>query len=305
MGGSVMSRRKGDGPEVRAGAKSRRQERAKKGRGVLLRDMTPADILVLADQAKERGLGVTPADQIDQRCYLADCPPGLEAAFGQVFPHRLVHVLGFKDAPSRDVLLFERRAVEAVLAAFGVGKAGLRRHVKDGFDYAAHLGELGVSAHPLAGSQLVILATDDQAALCDAADLQAWLLAHAGESKARRERGFDAEFFNKPLGPEGLKRYDAVFDAGTDPEWYVLSSSGWEDWFESWTGAVVRQVAPGWHIEWPPREGAKTLPSDCLMSEEVVEGRASDGWLSAPEDYEEAQEREAQEREAEEDAEGE
>jgi hypothetical protein len=300
-----MTRRKDGGPEVRAGANPRRQERAKKGRGVLLRDMTPADILVLADQAKERGLGVTPADQIDRWCCLADCPPVLEAAFGQVFPNRLGHALRCKDAPSRDVLLFERRAVEAVLAAFGVGKAGLRRHVKDGFDYASHLGELGVAAHLLTDSQLVIVATDDQAALCDAAELQAWLLAHAGERKARRERGFDRQFFTQPLGPQGLKRYEAVFDAGTGPEYYVLSSSGWEDWFDSWTGAVVREVADGWYVEWPPREGEKALPSDCLMSEGSVEGRAGDGWLSTPEDYEEAHEREAQEREAAEDAEGE
>jgi hypothetical protein len=160
------------------------------------------------------------------------------------------------------------------------------------FDYAAHLGELGVSAHPLAGSRLVIVAMDDQAALCDAADLQAWLLAHAGENHAHREELFWAEFFDKPLGPQGLKKYKAVFDAGTGPEYYVLSSSGWEDWFDSRTGAVVREVAPGFYIEWPPREGAKTLPSDCLLSEEAVEGRAGDGWLATPEDYEEAQERE-------------
>ncbi len=275
--------------------KGKAEKATKKGRGVPLKDMTPADILVLADQAKDRGLGLTPAERIDQWCHLADCPPELEAAFGKVFPHRVVHALGFKDAPSRDVLLFERRAVEAVLTAFGLGKAGLRRHVQGGFDYAAHLGELGVTAHPLAGGQFVIVTVDDQAALCDAAELQAWLLAHAGESKARRERAFDRQFVYKPLGRQGLKRYEAVFNAGGDPEWYVLSSSGWEDWFVSWTGAVVRQVAPGWYVEWPPPEGAKTLPSDCLMSEERVEGRAGEGHLSTPEDYEEAQERERQE----------
>jgi hypothetical protein len=89
-----------------------------------------------------------------------------------------------------------------------------------------------------------------------------------------------------------------VFNAGTGPEWYVLSSSGWEGWFDSWTGAVVRQVVPSFYIEWPPPEGAKTPASDCLFSEEVVEGRAGEGHLSTPEDYEEAHEREAQEREA-------
>jgi hypothetical protein len=282
-----------------AADRRRKGKAAKKGRGALLRDMTPADILVLADQAKDRGLGLTPAERIDRWCHLADCPPELEAAFGQVFPHRVVHALGFKDAPSRDVLLFERRAVEAVLAAFGLGKAGLRRHVKDGFDYAAHLGELNVTAHLLAGGQLVIVAVDDQAALCDAAELKAWLLAHAGEDKNRRGRRFDADFFDKPLGPQGLKTYEAVFDASTGEEWYVLSSSGWEDCFDSWTGAVVREVAPGWYIEWPPPEGAKTLPSDCLLSEGDVGSRAGDGWLCTPEDYEEAQEREAGDEEGE------
>jgi hypothetical protein len=143
-------------------------------------------------------------------------------------------------------------------------------------------------------------AAPHQAALCEGAELHAWLLAHAGEDQARRERAFFGKFFDKPLGPKGLKTYQAVFDAGTGPEYYVLSSSGWEDWFDSWTGAVVREVAPGWYIEWPPPEGAKTLPGDCLMSEEAVDGRAGEGHLSTPEDYEEAQE-----REAEEDAEGE
>jgi len=170
-----------------------------------------------------------------------------------------------------------------------------RTHDPD-FDYAAYLRELGVSAHPLDSCRLVIIAVDHQAALCDAGELQAWLLAHAGEDQGRRGELFDDEFFDKPLGPQGLKRYEAVFNAGGGPEWYVLSSSNARvDWFESWTGAVVRQVAPGWYIEWPPPEGAKTPASDCLLSEEVVAGRASYGWLSAPEDYEEAQEREAEE----------
>jgi hypothetical protein len=58
MGGSVMRRREDDGLEGKAAVRARRQELAKKKRGVLLRDITPAYILVLADKVKEeKGLG--------------------------------------------------------------------------------------------------------------------------------------------------------------------------------------------------------------------------------------------------------
>jgi hypothetical protein len=48
-----------------AAVKASRQGRAKKGRGVLLRDITPADILVMADKVnEERGFGWRDAEKM-------------------------------------------------------------------------------------------------------------------------------------------------------------------------------------------------------------------------------------------------
>jgi hypothetical protein len=97
---------------------------------VRLQDMTPADVLVLADQVKDQGLGLTPTDQIKEGDwgYLAYCPSELEEAFTQVFPCRLGQVRNL-GRPARQVWLFEDAALRAVLRAFGLTEARVCRHV--------------------------------------------------------------------------------------------------------------------------------------------------------------------------------
>jgi hypothetical protein len=83
------------------------------------RDMTPADIYVLADLAKEQGLGLAPAREAGPLAYLCYGRPEIEEAFMMVFPHtrgRMHDPYG----PSRLVWLFEEAALRAVLAAYGL-----------------------------------------------------------------------------------------------------------------------------------------------------------------------------------------
>jgi hypothetical protein len=101
--------------------------------GRRLKDMTPADILVLADQAKDKGLGVTPLDPKDpsqqELAYLCYCPWDIETAFAQVFPHLFATVRRFNGYGGRDTYLFEEAALLAVLKAFGLDPARLAWHV--------------------------------------------------------------------------------------------------------------------------------------------------------------------------------
>ena len=99
--------------------------------GPRLSDMTPADVLVLADQAKERGLGVTPVvpNGPVPLGYLCWCPKKLEAAFARVFPHQWAKVRAFNAYSGRYTYLFEEAAVLAVLEAFGLERARRERHV--------------------------------------------------------------------------------------------------------------------------------------------------------------------------------
>jgi hypothetical protein len=94
-----------------------------------LTDMTPADVMVLADQAKDQGLGLTPPDTRADLAYLAYCPPQLEEAFAAVFPHLPAIVRRINNYGGRDTYLFEAAAVRAVLAAFGLGAAQVAHHV--------------------------------------------------------------------------------------------------------------------------------------------------------------------------------
>jgi hypothetical protein len=99
--------------------------------GPRLSDMTPADVQVLADQAKERGLGVTPVGPNGPvpLGYLCWCPKKLEAAFAKVFPHQWAKVRAFNVYSGRYTYLFEEAAILAVLTAFGLGPARRERHV--------------------------------------------------------------------------------------------------------------------------------------------------------------------------------
>jgi hypothetical protein len=96
-----------------------------------LKDMTRQDVLVLADQAKDQGLGLTPLDPRGKvrLAYLVYCPPELEKAFAEVFPHLVAKVRRFNNTPSREVYLFEEAAVLAVLTDYGLEQAKLERHV--------------------------------------------------------------------------------------------------------------------------------------------------------------------------------
>src|SRR5689334_13456195 len=99
--------------------------------GPRLKDMTPQDVLVLADQAKEKGLGLTPVDPDGRTplAYLCCCPWELEVAFAQVFPHRDATVRRFNGYGGRDTFLFEEAAVRAVFEAFGLDARRLAYHL--------------------------------------------------------------------------------------------------------------------------------------------------------------------------------
>ena len=93
---------------------------------VRFRDLTPEHVLVLADRAKEQGLGLAPACGL--LAYLCYTPEAIEAAFKQVFPHTLGRI---RDpyGPSRLVWLMEEAALRAVLSAFGLDDRQLEHYV--------------------------------------------------------------------------------------------------------------------------------------------------------------------------------
>jgi hypothetical protein len=96
-----------------------------------LKDMTREDVLVLADQAKDRGLGIADLDpkgetQLAYLCYVSEV---LEAAFATAFPCLLVEVRAFNRYGGRFTYLFEEAALLAVLTAFGLDPARLERHL--------------------------------------------------------------------------------------------------------------------------------------------------------------------------------
>jgi hypothetical protein len=89
------------------------------------RDLTPEHVLVLSDQAKEKGLGLTLTGPL---AYLCRCPDAIEVAFRQVFPHTLGRIHD-PYGPSRLVWLMEEAAVRAVLSAFGLEDHQLDHYV--------------------------------------------------------------------------------------------------------------------------------------------------------------------------------
>jgi hypothetical protein len=94
-------------------------------------DLSLEDIYVLADQAKDQGLGLREAAEVgpDGLAYLCYCPPEVEQLFASVFPAKLGRKASAGGSPSRLVWLMEEAALRAVLTAFGITGSRLDYYV--------------------------------------------------------------------------------------------------------------------------------------------------------------------------------
>ena len=118
----------------------------------------------------------------------------------------------------------------------------------------------------------------DNAAFCEAPELQAWLLEQADEGPLPDPDTFWEDIPALPRVPK--KALKALFQASKGRQDYYRVD-GTEDWAASWDGTVIREVADGHYVEKAARGQWD------LLAGRLFEAMMGDGYLVAREEYEE------------------